>query len=48
MPLKFMPRFTEALRASCGPDGGPNVWVKRDDMLGLTVLEYGKAKQQPI
>ncbi len=28
-PLEFLPHFTEAL-------GGPNVWVKRDDMLGLT------------
>ena len=35
-PLEFLPHFTKALRASCGPDGGPNVWIKRDDMLGLT------------
>ncbi|MCM5572139.1 D-cysteine desulfhydrase [Burkholderiaceae bacterium FT117] len=28
-PLEFMPNFSRAL-------GGPNVWVKRDDMLGLT------------
>ncbi|MCY1166189.1 L-cysteate sulfo-lyase [compost metagenome] len=35
-PLEFLPHFTRALRASC-PDGvGPNVWIKRDDMLGLT------------
>jgi D-cysteine desulfhydrase len=27
-PLEFMPRFTRAL-------GGPQVWIKRDDMLGL-------------
>jgi len=27
-PLEFLPRFTEAL-------GGPRVWIKRDDMLGL-------------
>jgi len=27
-PLEFLPNFTKAL-------GGPNVWVKRDDMLGL-------------
>lgn len=32
-PLEFLPRFTQALRAS---GGGPNVWIKRDDMLGLT------------
>ena len=32
-PLEFLPRFTEALRKS---GGGPNVWIKRDDMLGLT------------
>jgi D-cysteine desulfhydrase len=28
-PLEFLPNFTQAL-------GGPNVWIKRDDMLGLT------------
>jgi len=28
-PLEFLPNFTKTL-------GGPNVWVKRDDMLGLT------------
>jgi D-cysteine desulfhydrase len=34
-PLEPMPRFSQALAASC-PDGlGPQVWVKRDDMLGL-------------
>ena len=27
-PLEFMPNFTRAL-------GGPQVWIKRDDMLGL-------------
>jgi D-cysteine desulfhydrase len=35
-PLEYLPNFTKALRASC-PDGkSPNVWIKRDDMLGLT------------
>lgn len=28
-PLEFLPRFTQAL-------GGPNIFVKRDDLLGLT------------
>ncbi len=28
-PLEFLPNFTRAL-------DGPNVWIKRDDMLGLT------------
>jgi D-cysteine desulfhydrase len=28
-PLEFLPRFTKAL-------GGPNVYIKRDDLLGLT------------
>jgi D-cysteine desulfhydrase len=28
-PLEFLPRFTEAL-------GGPEVWIKRDDLLGLS------------
>ncbi|WP_309684344.1 D-cysteine desulfhydrase [Polaromonas sp.] len=35
-PLEFLPHFTQALRASCPAGGGPNVWIKRDDMLGLT------------
>ena len=35
-PLEFLPRFTEALRATCAAGSGPNVWIKRDDMLGLT------------
>ena len=31
-PLEFLPHFTRAL----SPDGqGPNIWIKRDDMLGL-------------
>ena len=28
-PLEFLPNFTRAL-------GGPRIWIKRDDMLGLT------------
>ena len=28
-PIEFLPNFTHAL-------GGPKVWIKRDDMLGLT------------
>ena len=27
-PLEFLPRLTKEL-------GGPNIWIKRDDMLGL-------------
>ena len=31
-PLEFLPNFTRAL----SPNGqGPNIWIKRDDMLGL-------------
>jgi D-cysteine desulfhydrase len=30
-----MPRFSEALAASCPGGKGPRVWIKRDDMLGL-------------
>ena len=34
-PLEPLPRFSAALAATC-PDGqGPEVWIKRDDMLGL-------------
>ncbi len=35
-PLELMPHFTDALRASCPSGKGPRVWIKRDDMLGLT------------
>ena len=35
-PLEFLPHFTKALRATCPDGAGPNVWIKRDDMLGLS------------
>ncbi|MEI6802489.1 MAG: D-cysteine desulfhydrase [Burkholderiales bacterium] len=34
-PLEFLPRFTQALAATCPGGKGPNIWIKRDDMLGL-------------
>ena len=34
-PLEFLPHFTQALAASCPEGKGPNIWIKRDDMLGL-------------
>jgi len=34
-PLEAMPRFSAALAASCPGGRGPEVWVKRDDLLGL-------------
>jgi D-cysteine desulfhydrase len=34
-PLEPMPRFSSALAAGCPGGVGPNVWIKRDDMLGL-------------
>ena len=34
-PIEAMPRFSAALAASCPGGRGPEVWVKRDDMLGL-------------
>ena len=35
-PLELLPNFTRALSELC-PDGqGPQIWIKRDDMLGLT------------
>ena len=34
-PLEPMPRFSAALAASCPGGRGPEVWIKRDDMLGL-------------
>ena len=35
-PLEFLPNFTAALRATCPDGNSPRVWIKRDDMLGLT------------
>ena len=35
-PLEFLPHFTKALAATCPNGEGPNVWIKRDDMLGLS------------
>jgi D-cysteine desulfhydrase len=34
-PIEPLPRFSAALAASCPGGKGPEVWVKRDDMLGL-------------
>jgi D-cysteine desulfhydrase len=34
-PIEPMPRFSAALAASCPGGRGPQVWIKRDDMLGL-------------
>ena len=35
-PLELLPHFTKALAALCPQGQGPEVWIKRDDMLGLT------------
>lgn len=34
-PIEPLPRFSAALAASCPGGKGPQVWIKRDDMLGL-------------
>ena len=34
-PIEHLPHFTKALAASCPGGVGPDVWIKRDDMLGL-------------
>jgi D-cysteine desulfhydrase len=34
-PLEYLPNFSKALAATCPGGKGPNVWIKRDDMLGL-------------
>jgi len=34
-PLEPMPRFSAALASSCPGGRGPQVWIKRDDLLGL-------------
>src|SRR5687768_7528384 len=35
-PIEPMPRFSAALAASCPGGKGPEVWIKRDDLLGLS------------
>ncbi|AMO22555.1 D-cysteine desulfhydrase [Ramlibacter solisilvae] len=34
-PIEQLPRFSAALAAGCPGGRGPDVWIKRDDMLGL-------------
>lgn len=34
-PLEFLPHFSRALAAGCPGGQGPDIWIKRDDMLGL-------------
>jgi D-cysteine desulfhydrase len=34
-PIQPLPRFSAALAATCPGGRGPEVWVKRDDLLGL-------------
>ena len=34
-PIEFLPHFTKALAESCPGGVGPDVWIKRDDQLGL-------------
>jgi D-cysteine desulfhydrase len=34
-PVEFLPNFSKALAATCPGGKGPNIWIKRDDMLGL-------------
>ena len=34
-PIEPLPRFSQALAATCPGGAGPEVWIKRDDMLGL-------------
>ena len=35
-PMEPLPRFSAALAASCPGGRGPEVWIKRDDLLGLS------------
>jgi D-cysteine desulfhydrase len=34
-PIEFLPHFTKALAKTCPGGAGPDIWIKRDDMLGL-------------
>ena len=33
-PIEKLPHFTKALAATCPGGVGPEIWIKRDDMLG--------------
>ncbi len=35
-PIEPLPRFSTALAATCPGGKGPEVWIKRDDLLGLS------------
>jgi D-cysteine desulfhydrase len=35
-PIEPLPRFSAALAATCPGGRGPDVWIKRDDLLGLS------------
>lgn len=35
-PLHALPRFSAALAATCPGGRGPDIWIKRDDLLGLS------------
>jgi D-cysteine desulfhydrase len=35
-PIEPLPRFSAALAATCPGGRGPDIWVKRDDLLGLS------------
>src|SRR3954470_18428323 len=34
-PIELLPHFTKALAATCPGGVGPEIWIKRDDLLGL-------------
>ena len=34
-PIELLPHFTKALAAGCPGGVGPEIWIKRDDLLGL-------------
>jgi D-cysteine desulfhydrase len=34
-PIELLPHFTKTLAATCPGGVGPEIWIKRDDMLGL-------------
>ena len=34
-PIERLPHFTAALAAQCPLGHRPDIWIKRDDMLGL-------------
>jgi D-cysteine desulfhydrase len=47
-PIKALPRLSAALAASCPSGRGPEVWVERDDLPGLSPGGNKTRKLEPL